>query len=147
MNYLVPQRIVDQTFDFFRRCGGGRHECQVLWTSSWNSPESIVEAVHPAHRAHVGGFVVEDSWITSFWLKLAAAGTGIRVQVHTHPGAAFHSPTDDEYPIIHTPGFLSLVIPRFGLGPVGFAGAFLTEIGTDGQWHELKVGSRIRVVQ
>lgn len=147
MIYFVPRRVVDQTFDFFRRCGGGRRECQVLWTSSWKSSESIVEAVHPAHRAHVGGFVVEDSWITSFWLKLAAERTGIRIQVHTHPGAAFHSPIDDEYPIINTPGFVSLVIPNFGLGPVGFAGAFLTEMGLDGQWHEARVESRIRVVQ
>ncbi len=147
MNYLVPRRVLDQTFHFFRQCGGGRRECQVLWTSSWDSPESIVEVVHPAHRAHVGGFVLEDSWITSFWLKLAASGTGIRVQVHTHPGTAFHSPTDDEYPIIHTLGFLSLVIPRFALGPVGFAGAFLTEIGADGGWHEVGVESRIKVVQ
>src|SRR6266571_9467832 len=113
MNYLVPQRVLDRTFDFFRQCGGGYRECQVLWTSSWSSPESIVEAVHPAHRVHVGGFVLEDSWITSVWLKLAANRAGIRVQVHTQPGAAFHSPTDDKYPIIHTPGFLSLVIPRF----------------------------------
>lgn len=147
MIYLVPQRVLDQTFDFFRRCGGGRRECQMLWTSSWRSPESIAEAVHPAHRAHAGGFDVEDDWLTSFWLKLAATATGIRVQVHTHPGTAFHSPTDDEYPIINTPGFLSLVVPNFGLGPVGFAGAFLVEIGADGRWREVKVGSRIRIVQ
>src|SRR5213592_1472027 len=146
VHYLVPRRILDQTFEFFRRCGGGRRECQVLWTSNWGSLQSIVEAVHPAHQAHVGGFVLDDTWITSFWLKLAASGRGIRVQVHTHPGAAFHSSTDDEYPIIHTPGFLSLVIPKFALGPVGFAGAYLTEMGADGQWHEVRVESRIKVV-
>ncbi|MDB5513884.1 MAG: hypothetical protein JWQ17_642 [Tardiphaga sp.] len=35
----------------------------------------------------------------------------------------FISKTDDDYPIIHKPGFLSLVIPGFGLGPVGFKDA------------------------
>ncbi len=147
MILLVPQRVLDETFGFFRWCGGGRRECQVVWTSNWRSPEFIAAADHPAHQAHAGGFTVADTWINEFWLKLAATGMGIRVQVHTHPGTAFHSATDDMYPIIHTPGFLSLVIPKFALGKVGFAGAFLTEIGCDGQWHEVNVDSRIRIVQ
>jgi len=144
--YRIPQRVLDQTFEHFRRCGAGTRECQTLWTSPWDSPELITDVVHPAHRAHGGGFVLEDSWITSYWLELAATRAGIRVQIHTHPGAAFHSPTDDEYPIIHTPGFLSLVVPRFGLGPVGFAGAFLAEIGLDGRWCEQRVESRLRII-
>lgn len=146
MIYRIPQRVLDRTFEHFRRCGAGRRECQTLLTSPWDSPELITDVVHPAHRAHSGGFVLEDNWITSFWIELAAARTGIRVQIHTHPGTAFHSPTDDGYPIIHTPGFLSLVIPRFGLGPVGFAGAFLTEIGLDGRWCEQLVESRLRII-
>jgi len=95
----------------------------------------------------VGGFVLDDRWLHAFWLKLASTESGIRVQVHTHPGAAFHSSTDDEYPIVHTPGFLSLVIPNFGLGSVGFSGAYLTEIGAGGEWHEAKPTNRIRVIE
>jgi len=70
---------------------------------------------------------------------------GIRVQVHTHPAEAFHSAVDDAFPIIHTPGFLSLVIPNFGLGPVGFNDAFLTEIQHDGRWREVALAERIIV--
>jgi len=68
------------------------------------------------------------------------------VQVHTHPGEAFHSRTDDRFPIIHTPGFLSLVIPDYGLGPVGFAGAYLAELGSDGRWREVAAPARLRIV-
>ena len=57
-------------------------------------------------------------------------------QVHTHPGAAFHSPTDDAWPIVHLEGFLSLVLPDFGLGPVGLARSYLAEMGCDGDFHE-----------
>jgi hypothetical protein len=146
MIYLLPQGVLDRTFNFFRQCGLGRRECQVLWTSTWHSPELISAAVHTIHQAYVGGFNVNDAWITAFWLKLAQEKSGIRVQVHTHPGTAFHSPTDDENPIIHTPGFLSLVIPNFALGSVGFLGAYLTEIGEDGRWCEVPVHSRLKVV-
>ena len=50
---------------------------------------------------------------------------------------------DDEYPIIQiqTPGFLSLVIPNFGLGPVDFDEAYLTEIQPNGRWKEVTIAS------
>ena len=113
--------------------GRGREECQILWLSSWDAPKVIAKVVHPKHVAHRGGFVLEDRWLNDFWMELGNTNMGIRVQVHTHPQEAFHSPTDDEFPIIHKPGFLSLVIPNFGLGPVGFRDAYLTEIQIDGE--------------
>jgi hypothetical protein len=144
--YRLPHSVLDQTFATFRTCGRGQHECQVLWTSSWQSCESISKVYHPAHRAHMGGFDVDSAWLTKFWLELAAAGDGARVQIHTHPGEAFHSSTDDEYPMIHTPGFLSLVIPNFGLGRVGFEDAYLAEIMPDGRWRGVEIGDRLKVV-
>lgn len=87
--------------------------------------------------------MLDDQWVSEFWLELGDVNMGIRVQVHTHPGEAFHSPTDDAFPIIHKPGFLSLVIPNFGLGPVGFDEAFLTEIQPDGRWQEVAIPSRL----
>jgi hypothetical protein len=143
MMYRLNGGVLEATFKHFRACGCGRRECQVLWLSSWDSPEHITRVVHPRHKAHLGGFVLDDQWLSDFWLELGNTNMGIRVQVHTHPGEAFHSPTDDEFPIIHKPGFLSLVIPNFGLGPVGFGQAFLTEIQPDGGWQEVAIPSRL----
>jgi hypothetical protein len=141
--YLLAREMLEDTFKHFRACGRGRDECQSLWLSSWAAPEVIAKVVHPKHRAQHGGFVLEDDWLNQFWLELADTNMGIRVQVHTHPREAFHSPTDDEFPIIHKPGFLSLVIPNFGLGPVGFKDAYLTEIQKDGRWREVPIPSRL----
>ena len=93
----------------------------------------------------MGGFVLDDAWLSEFWLRLADQNLGIRIQVHTHPGAAFHSQIDDEFPIIHSPGFLSLVIPNFAFGPVGFDDAYLSEIQPDGRWREVPIAERIVV--
>jgi hypothetical protein len=143
MIYRLDGGVLEATFEHFRACGGGRRECQVLWLSSWESPQDIARVVHPRHKAHLGGFVLEDQWVSEFWSELGDVNMGIRVQVHTHPGEAFHSPTDDAFPIIHKPGFLSLVIPNFGLGPVGFDEAFLTEIQPDGRWKKVAIPSRL----
>lgn len=144
--FLLPAGLLAETFRHFRTCGDGRRECQVLWTSPWDSPSTIAQVVHSGHRGHAGGFEVDDDWLNAFWIELAQRRHGVRVQVHTHPREAFHSGTDDAYPIVQTPGFLSLVIPDFGIGPVSFDNTFLCEIGENGDWSAVVPESRIMVV-
>jgi hypothetical protein len=139
----LERRLLQETFEYFKQCGRGQRECQILWLSSWAAPEQITRVVHPKHAAHIDGFVIDNRWLSCFWLELGDTNMGVRVQVHTHPCGAFHSKTDDNYPIIHKPGFLSLVFPNFGLGPVGFQDAYLTEIQLDGRWQQVSVPSRL----
>lgn len=146
MQYRIPAALFERTFAHFRQCGGGRRECQVLWTSSWDDPENINAVVHPLHLAHAGGFQLSSDWINEFWLELTHANNGIRVQIHTHPYEAFHSQIDNEFPIIHSIGFLSLVIPNFALGPVGLDHAFLAEIDKSGNWRECAPESRLKII-
>lgn len=144
--YTVSRAIVTSTFEKICACGAGRRECQVLWIGPWEDRLTINEAVHPHHRSHPSGFDVDGDWLNTFWLELAAKKAGVRVQVHTHPGRAFHSATDDSFPIVHLPGFLSLVIPNLGIGPVTFDGAYLAELTETGDWKNVPVSSRFEIV-
>ena len=144
--YRVPAVVLDETFVELRRCGLGKRECQVLWTSPWDDVGVITRVVHPRHHARGDGFELDGPWLTEFWKELTATRSGIRVQIHTHPGRAFHSATDDGWPIIHTAGFLSLVIPRFARGSVDFADAYLVELRDDGIWQEVPVNERLELV-
>jgi hypothetical protein len=143
--YKIAGPLLAATFAHFRECGRGRRECQVLWISSWDVPEILTKVVHSKHQAHAGGFVLDGQWISDFWQDLGNTNMGIRVQVHTHPMQAFHSPTDDRFPIIHKPGFLSLVIPNFGMDAISLSSAYLTEIQPDGRWHQVPITSRLEV--
>ena len=93
----------------------------------------------------MGGFEVDSNWLNQFWLELARMKEGVRAQVHTHPGEAFHSASDDMYPIVRTTGFLSLVIPRFAQGPVSLYASYLTEVQDDGSWSDVDVGHSIMI--
>jgi len=146
MRYLLPTAMLTETFEHLRTCGAGRRECQALWVSPWADPERLSAVVHPRHAASALGFQLNDAWLTTFWGRLANDGLGVRVQVHTHPGAAYHSATDDAFPLIHTPGFLSLVIPRFAQGPIGFGDAFLAEIQPDGSWRAKSITDVLELV-
>ena len=143
--YRLPRRMIDETFATFRSCGAGKRECQLYWTSSWDDPSALTDVVHPNHGSSFGSVLLDGAWISRFWLQLADKGLGVRVQVHTHPGEAFHSKTDDDFPLIHEAGFLSLVIPDFALGSVGFDRAYLTEIQTDGSWRQVAIEERLAV--
>jgi hypothetical protein len=143
--YRLPRRMIDETFAIFRSCGAGKRECQLYWVSSWDDQMTLSQVVHPKHKSSYAGLSLDDAWISSFWLDLADRGLGVRAQVHTHPGAAFHSKTDDDFPLIHEAGFLSLVIPDFALGAVGFDRTYLTEIQPDGTWKEVSINSRFEL--
>lgn len=146
MRYELPRQMLEETFEHLRTCGGGVRECQALWVSPWADPERLSAVVHPRHAASAVGFQVEEAWLNSFWSCLADEGLGVRVQIHTHPGAAYHSATDDAFPLIHTPGFFSLVIPRFAQGPVGFDSAYLAQIQPDGRWRPVSINDVFEVI-
>ena len=146
MRYRLQSDVLRRTFEQLRACGAGHSECQVLWTSRWDAVGDVDEVVHSRHRSYDGGLEVESEWITEFWKRLAREQRGVRVQVHTHPATAFHSISDDTWPMIHVPGFLSLVIPDFGLGAIGFDGAYLAEIGVDGTWQDVAPEERFEIV-
>jgi hypothetical protein len=135
--------MLEQTFETFRACGAFRHECKAYWVSPWSDPQNLTQVVHPKHRSSMYGLSIDDRWIGEFWTELVDQGLGVRVQIHTHPFEAFHSKTDDDYPLLFDVGYLSLVIPNFAKGPIGFEGAYLAEIQSDGAWKQVAINSRI----
>ncbi len=130
----LAAKVLKRSFEHLRACGAGRTECVVYWIGSRDQPGHVDEVVHPRHTASAAGYDVDPAWIGELWLDLAARGRTVRSQVHTHPGSAFHSGRDDHLPLIHTPGYLSLVIPNFAQGAVGLRGAHLAERSPQGHW-------------
>jgi proteasome lid subunit RPN8/RPN11 len=143
----VPKSLLAQTFAHFRACGGGRAECLAYWLGPLEARTVVDEVVHPRHTAHAAAYDVEGERVNELWVRLAAERREVRVQVHTHPGSAFHSGRDDRLALIERPGFLSLVIPGFGLGPVGLDGAHLAIRGDRGRWVEAKLEQQLKLVE
>jgi hypothetical protein len=130
----LPRSLFTRSFDVFRSCGQGRRECVVFWTGPLDEANSVDEIVHPRHRSGVGGYEIEPDWLPQFWLDLYKRRRALRVQVHTHPGAAYHSSVDDDFPAVHTAGFLSLVIPDFACAEQTLERVALFERDERGVW-------------
>lgn len=66
------------------------------------------------------------------------------VRIHSHPGLAFHSRTDDANPVLTHEGAVSIVVPFFGLGLRSGLDACAVLVYLGGRWVDLPAGSRQR---
>ena len=134
MKMLLPHKLLEATFEQLRACGDGRQECVAYWCAQIAAPTVLHRVVHPEHQAGPGGYTVDSAWVSAFFLDLRARGESVRVQIHTHPGPAGHSSTDDQFALAPATGFLSLVLPDFATGEVGLDRAHLVRMQPDGEW-------------
>src|ERR1700730_14758485 len=135
--FSVPRRVRRATESALRTAGGEGYELFVLWTGEINGAKfEARNAYVPQQRSFR-----EDSQLLvrveadalfelNVWLYKRHQVLG--AQIHSHPTEAYHSETDDQYPIVTALGGLSIVVPDFGanglLGP-GVVGYRLKECG------------------
>jgi len=152
--FRVHQDVVDETERALREAGVDGFELFVLWTGVCDANALNLTTAHvPEQRSFRGDdglhVRVGPDALHALNVWLYQNRHMLAVQVHTHPGAAYHSGTDDTYPIVTTLGGLSLVVPDFcrdGFSLGNVAGYRLTEIG----WERLEdrsLRSLVRVVR
>ncbi len=114
----VPRYCVDEVVTHLRLAGRGGHEGLGLWVGRHEGARfQVTKAVVPRqiHRRTPDGVCVIlaadalhelNVWLFKEKLSLIA-------QIHSHPGRAYHSSTDDAYAIATTIGCVSIVVPDF----------------------------------
>lgn len=116
--FVVPADVCEQTDWQLRDAGNSGDERFVLWSGIIDQDRFLIKTAHvPKQTAfkgcglgvHVGA---DELHRLNVWLYTNNEQLGI--QVHSHPTEAFHSETDDRYPMVTTLGGLSLVVPDFG---------------------------------
>ena len=97
--------------------------------------EMFVAPEQRGQRAELGCWVeVTERGKRELAVRLPA-GCRYLARVHSHPAAAFHSPTDDANPALSHEGAVSVVVPYFGLGlRRGLAACAVYRL-TAGQWR------------
>jgi proteasome lid subunit RPN8/RPN11 len=141
----IANGVLERTFEHLRECGGDTRECVVLWAGPQAQQDFADEVIHPLHTASPGGYDIDGPYVSRLWRELAGRHQTVRVQVHTHPHSAYHSSRDDMLALVHTPGYLSLVIPNFAQGPIGLDGCYLAIRREDGSWESIDPRSTINV--
>jgi len=117
-SFIVPSQIIDQTERALRRAGDDGYELFVLWSGVQEGDRFDVRHAHvpkqTSYRTKKGLLVrVEGEALHKLNVWLFENGEAIGAQVHAHPDDAFHSDTDDTFPIAAQLGSLSLVAADF----------------------------------
>ncbi len=135
--FSVSQETVDHTEAALREAGRNGHERFALWTGSTRGDLFSVDHLYvPQQRGYqfgdglcvrVGADALHE---LNVWLYRNQQV--LAIQIHTHPQEAYHSETDDTYPIVTTLGGLSLVVPRFCREGLLCRGLAFYRLGVDG---------------
>ena len=113
----------------------------VLWIGVIDGSSAKVTAAYiPEQKAFSAGggvcVMVESTALHKLNVLLHGSGLQLIAQVHSHPGEAYHSETDDEFPIATTVGAFSIVVPDFAVQPISIQNCAVYRL-TDDCWSEL----------
>ena len=92
-----------------------------VWNSAEFSPSALIRSFYRSHN------------------HLVDPTRMVRRRVYEEVGGY-----DDRYPLAPSPGFHSLVIPRFGIGAVSLNDAYLAVLEDDGTWAERDPDTEIK---
>ena len=139
--FRVEESALHETEKAIRSAGRDGYESFVLWSGTRDGDTFTVAEVHfpeqTSYKLRTGLCVhVDGPELHRINVWLYEARQVIGVQVHSHPGNAYHSETDDAYPIATIEGSLSIVLPFFGRAGCKSSGIAAYRLGKDG-WVEI----------
>lgn len=136
---VVPRTCLDDTYAHLRRAGLEGHEGLALWVGRQDEVRfNVSQAVIPKQR-HIrtsDGVCVmlgaDELHRINVWLFKEKFT--IMAQVHSHPGRAYHSGTDDDYAVATTVGCLSIVVPDFARAPFDISRLAIYRLDARARW-------------
>ncbi|PLR75276.1 hypothetical protein CU633_21955 [Bacillus sp. V3-13] len=118
--FIIPLSVMNTTKRALRVAGRNGVEGLVFWSGVIGEGDvafikrAIVPSRLMASRVHA---TITEKDLNEIYCTLRSHNEFLLAQVHSHPGAAFHSDTDDENAISFKKGFISIVVPFFGQVP------------------------------
>ena len=150
--FRIEASAIRETEEAIRSEGQDGYESFVLWSGTRDDDTFTVANVHipeqTSYKFDSGLCVrVNGSELHRLNVWLYEAQQVIGVQVHSHPAYAYHSDTDDTYPIATLDGSLSIVLPFFGRDGWESSDIAAYRLGQD-EWVEVTglLGDLIEVV-
>ena len=138
----LPQRCLNEAMTHLRRVGRRGEEGIALFAGRRHG--DAIDVVHTlvpkqiAIRSKRGVCViVEPAELHRVNVWLYQNDRVLVGQIHSHPAEAYHSSTDEEFPIATTVGSLSLVVPDFAAAPFSLRTTAVYRLSADAQWQEL----------
>ena len=117
--FRIQTSAIRETVEAIQSAGQDGYELFVVWSGTRDDEIFTIAKAHipdqTSYKHDAGLYVrVDGSELHRLNMWLYEAQQVIGVQIHGHPANAYHSKTDDTYPIATLDGSLSIVLPFFG---------------------------------
>lgn len=140
--FVIQPDVIAETIKFLQQVGNYGYEGFVLWSGNIEDVSTFrfTTALVPEQQALITehGLLVSVEGAALFRINktIHERGEVLGGQVHTHPTSAYHSSTDDHYPLVTLLGALSVVLPDFARNSPGdiHHWAFYRLVGC-GEWE------------
>jgi proteasome lid subunit RPN8/RPN11 len=151
-SFEFESRHIDEAYSFLKKAGKKSYEAVALFAGKLEGKMAIVtEVICPlqvSSRSQYGLMYTVDGkelhrinlWLYQKKLRLIA-------QIHSHPTEAYHSETDDEFPIMTTIGCLSIVVPYFAKEPLNHFDWAYYRLISETFWEELNHVEVIKLIK
>lgn len=148
----VPKLVTQEGHKFLRLMGERGSEGLVLWVGTVDGTTfNVTDLVIPRQKGVVGDdgvcVVVDTEELRRLNYALFQAKKELIAQLHSHPTYAYHSDTDDEYPIVTTMGGLSLVVPDFASRPFDLRDYATYRLSKRATWDEMRERDVLKLIK
>ncbi len=153
--FTLTEDVIGGTVNVLRDVGADGCEAFVLWGGVFDNDDDTVlhfkTAIRPWQQPEntENGLLVTVPSKALFSVNklLHQRGEILSAQVHSHPGRAYHSSTDDAFPLVTLAGALSVVVPDFAAaGRKGFERWVWYRLVGVGKWVRVDPAELVEVV-
>lgn len=143
----LPRSCAQAAINWLYKAGTRQVEGVALFAGTRDGNTFIIKrTIIPEQEAGdiEGGliYVVDGKELHRISLELFDSGLQLFAQIHSHPGMAYHSETDDAYPIVTVVGGISIVVPNFARGGVNIAEWAVYKLLPETGWTDLKTDEK-----
>ena len=149
---IIPYECIQKAYELMRYAGKKRVEGVALFAGfEKDNVFWITQTIIPKQTAYSLEFgllyAVDADELHRINVWLYENNLSIIAQIHSHPNEAYHSETDDAYPIVATKGGISIVVPRFAVDPIDIKNWAVYRLSSKNSWVELSYPETKKIIQ
>lgn len=145
-NINIPTSCINEAYHHIRKVGMKHLEGVALFAGKYRQNElqyEVKETIIPKQLSvsleHGLLYAVTGDELHRINVYLHQTGQTLLAQLHSHPTDAYHSSTDDAYPIVTKLGALSIVVPNFGREEFSLDRWAVYRLSAAAVWKELEI--------
>jgi hypothetical protein len=148
----MPVRYISEAYAHLREKGKQRLEGLSLFAGTMEGDRfCVTENIIPDYTSLALGdgllYCVDEEELHRINVYLFSRNLRMIDQMHSHPARAYHSETDDAFPIISTVGGVSIVVPDFAVHDPEIDSWAVYRLYAENQWKELNRNQKLELIE